>query len=146
MIELKTIIAIVTFLLSTWLANPANKHIESIAVDLIRYGKEYNVDPVLLAVMAFHESSCRTDRVGALGEIGMFQVHGHHLKTCKAAGINPIGVECGAMLIDMDRRFCGSIEHGLWRYMSGSCKGTPRAKRKTKQRLNKVVRIKEKFK
>ena len=136
---------IVLFLLSGWLANPANKHAEDIARDIDRYGAKYNVDPALLAVMAYQESSMRTDRVGALGEIGMFQVHGRSRKACAAAGIQPLGVECGAFLIDMNRRYCGSMKRGLYRYMSGGCRGTPRARRKTAARLRKVERLKARF-
>jgi len=137
---------IVLFLLSGWIANPATKHAVEIAKDFDRYGAQYDVDPVLLAVMAYQESSMRTDRVGKLGEVGMFQVHGRSKKACKAAGIQPLGVECGAFLIDMNRRFCGSMKRGLYRYMSGDCRGTPRARRKTSARLRKVERLKARFK
>lgn len=136
---------IVLFLLSGWLSNPANKHAEDIARDFDRYGAQYDVDPVLLAVMAYQESSMRTDRVGALGEVGMFQVHGLSHRACKAAGIQPLGVECGAFLLDMNRRYCGSMTRGLYRYMSGDCRGTPRARRKTAARLRKVYRLKARF-
>jgi hypothetical protein len=136
---------IVLFLLSGWLANPANDHAMQIASDLDRYGEKYDVDPILLAVMAYQESSMRTDRVGDLGEVGMFQVHGLSRRACKAAGIQPLGVECGAFLLDMNRRFCGSMKRGLHRYMSGDCRGTPRARRKTAARLQKVERLKARF-
>lgn len=136
---------IVLFLLSGWLANPANTSAEKYAAEFDRYGEHYNVDPILLAVMAYQESSMISERIGALGEVGMFQVHGHHRGACVDAGINPFGVECGAFLVDMDRRYCGSLKKGLYRYMSGSCKGTPRAKRKTDARLRKAKYLREKF-
>jgi len=137
---------IVLFLLSGWIANPANDHAMEIAGDFDRYGEKYDVDPILLAVMAYQESSMRSDRVGSLGEVGMFQVHGLSRRACKAAGIQPLGVECGAFLLDMNRRFCGSMKRGLYRYMSGDCRGTPRARRKTAARLRKVDRLKARFK
>lgn len=107
-------------------------------------GERYNVDPSLLVTWSFYESSFRTDAKGALGEVGLFQVHGKHRKAC--GGEQDLStargqVMCGAMLIDMDRRYCGSLERGLWRYASGRCRGTPRARRITAFRLRRWSRL-----
>lgn len=109
-------------------------------------GERYDIDPSLLVTWSFYESSFRTNAEGALGEIGLFQVHGKHRKACE--GEHDLStargqVMCGAMLIDMDRRFCGSLERGLWRYASGRCRGTPRARRITAFRLRRWGKLKE---
>ena len=145
MIGVKTITAIILILLQSWPKNPAHKNVDQLARDFMKYSVKYNIDPVLLAVVGFHESSLRTDQVGGLGEVGMFQVHGRHRGICEAANISPLGVECGALLLDMDTRFCGSVRDGLHRYMSGSCDGTPRARRMTKFRLRRVKALKGKI-
>jgi hypothetical protein len=90
-----------------------------------KYGEQYDVDPTLLVNWGYREASLRIDRVGTRGEIGICQAHGKHLRTCKAAGLDVKtwegGIHCMAMLIDMDRRWCGSLEGGLRRYSTGSC-------------------------
>lgn len=115
-----------------------------LAEQFVSAGERYGLDPALLVVWSFGESSLRGDAKGALGEIGLFQVHGKHRQACEGAGIEPRGVECGAFLIDMDRRFCGGLERGLMRYASGKCSGTPRAKRIMKRRLRQVLSLKRK--
>lgn len=139
------ILAILTHLLSTWPANPANAEKVSLSENIVRLSEKYGVDPVLLTVMGYQESSMRRDLKGALGEVGMYQVHGKSKGACIAEKIDPRGVECGAFLIDMNTRFCGSVERGLYRYMSGSCRGTPRAKRKAAHRLKKAERLRRMF-
>jgi hypothetical protein len=136
---------IIMFLLSTWPANPSYLHADELAQEFEEHGAKYNVDPVLLVVMAYQESSITRDAVGALGEVGYFQVHGKSRKACEAANLDPLGIECGAMLLDMNRRYCGSMERGLHRYMSGFCAGTPRARRKTESRLKKAEMLRKKF-
>lgn len=112
---------------------------QDMATYFVDASEEYDIDPVLLVVWAFGESSLKTTAKGALGEVGVFQVHGRSRKACEQAGISLIGakgqVNCGAMLIDMSRRFCGSLRQGLYRYASGNCHGTPRAIRITRRRL-----------
>lgn len=118
---------------------------ETISQHFVDAGERYSVDPFLLVTWSFYESSFRMDADGALGEVGLFQVHGKHRKACE--GEHDLStargqVMCGAMLIDMDRRFCGSLERGLWRYASGRCRGTPRARRITAFRLKRWSRLK----
>ena len=102
-------------------------------------GDRYNVPPTLLVYWTYRESSLKTDAVGALGEIGLGQVHGVVRQRCEDGGYDPAtyrgGIYCTAMLMDESRRFCGSLERGLVRYASGSCKGTARTRKKIKQRI-----------
>jgi hypothetical protein len=139
--------AIIFILLSTTpnrlLYRDANAR-DTMSRHFVDAGERYNIEPSLLVTWSFYESSFRVDAEGALGEVGLFQVHGKHLKACE--GEHDLStargqVMCGAMLIDMDRRFCGSLERGLWRYASGRCMGTPRARRITAFRLRRLERL-----
>lgn len=114
------------------------------AREFVNAGEKYNVDPILLVIWSFGESSLKMDAKGALGEVGLFQVHGRHREMCSGFDLETMRgqIECGAMLIDMDRRYCGSMERGLMRYASGRCSGTPRAKRIVKRRLKQWKRWK----
>lgn len=121
---------------------------EEMARHFVEAGEEYDIDPVLLVVWAFGESSLKTTAEGALGEVGIFQVHGAARNSCEQAGMELGGTSarvqilCGAMLIDMSRRYCGSLRAGLYRYASGSCHGTLRAIRITRRRLRQWTKYK----
>ena len=98
---------------------------EEVAGYFEQYGERYDLEPTLLVHWAYRESSLRIDRTGKLGEVGICQAHGKHFRTCKAAGLDVStwegGIHCLAFLMDMDRRYCGSLEAGLRRYSTGSC-------------------------
>lgn len=89
--------------------HPLNRDAElrtEIAGYFVEAGTEYNIDPVLLVVWSFGESSLRPDaKKGKLNEIGMFQVHGVAKKICERMGLDvstPSGqIMCGAGLFDM---------------------------------------------
>jgi hypothetical protein len=124
---------------------------EEMAQYFVEAGEEYDLPPSLLVVWAFGESSLKTTAKGELGEIGIFQVHGRAKQTCRQAGVDLESargqIRCGALLIDMSRRYCGSlrgvksIRRGLYRYASGQCNGTPRAIRITRRRLRQWNRL-----
>lgn len=147
MIGIGTVTTIITFLLSTWPNNPSNNEdtIDEIAAECVWRGKEYGLDPVLLAVIGFHESSLRKEAEGKAGEVGIMQVHGKARKACENASISPFGVGCGAFLLNKYRNECGSIRRGLNRYMSGSCNGTPRSIRGTNMRLYRAAKLRKKY-
>lgn len=88
-------------------------------------GERYDIPPTLLVYQYYREASLEIDRVGKLGEVGLPQVHGVARRRCEDAGYDPTtwrgGIYCGAMLLDDSRRFCGSLERGYARHMSGSC-------------------------
>lgn len=121
-------------------SHPLNRDaelLENVAGYFEQYGEQYNIDPTLLIHWAYRESSLRVDRTGKLGEVGICQAHGKHHRTCKAEGLDVEtwegGIHCLAMLMDMDRRFCGSLERGLRRYSTGSCyRGEKFVKRRLK--------------
>lgn len=98
----------------------------------------YYVDARLLVYWGYKESSLSKKKISRLGAVGLFQVRGAHRKACEDAGLNPLGVDCGAYLIATDRYECGDLERGLNRYASGSCNGTPRSNRLVKYILQKI--------
>lgn len=104
-------------------------------------GPEFESTAGFMLLWAYEESSLRIDRVGSRGEVGYCQAHGKARATCEVAGYDPTtrrgGVWCMALLMGMGQRKCGSFKRGLYWYASGSCNGTPRAKRITERRLRK---------
>lgn len=115
-----------------------------IAGEFIESAEKWDMSPELLAIWAFGEASFSTDRVGSLGEIGLFQVHGGAQRRCEQYGLDlstSTGqIECGAYLFAMGRDRCGSLEGGLRWYACGDCEGTQRAKRIVKYRMQKAGR------
>lgn len=112
---------------------------EILALEFLSASEEHSVDPVLLVIMGYRESSFRQGSRGDLGEIGVMQVHGQSRKICEASGLDIKSrldnIRCGALLIAMNTRYCGSLNRGLYRYACGKCRGSPRAIRKMNWRL-----------
>lgn len=117
---------------------------ETVAQHAIEAGEAKGLDPYLLIYWAYQESRLKPDAVGkhpnpsgkVVKEKGICQVHGKARKTCDAAGLDVTtyagGFRCLALLLDMGRRYCGSLEKGARWYMSGSCH---KAKEKAERRL-----------
>jgi hypothetical protein len=128
--------------------HPLNKNPElrsDVAGYFEHYGARHSIDPALLVYWAYRESSIRIDRTGLLGEKGICQAHGRHLRTCKRAGLDvgtwEGGIACMALLMDTDRTWCGSLEKGLRRYSTGSCeRGEKFVRRRLKAWKRKVGR------
>jgi hypothetical protein len=122
---------------------------EALASEVVSAAEKYDVDPVLLTLWGYFESTLHQRARGKLGEIGIMQVHGKSRAACKAAGLDVMqrdeNIECGALLMDMNRRYCGSMYRGLLRYASGRCEGTPRARRKVSWRLRELDRWKRRL-
>jgi hypothetical protein len=101
--------------------------------------EQYDIPAPLLARWGYEESSLRRKAVGPKRALGVGQVRRIGRRLCRVEGYDPLswrgGIFCMAMLMDMGRRVCGSLERGLFWYASGSCKGTPRARRVTRGRL-----------
>jgi soluble lytic murein transglycosylase-like protein len=120
-----------------------------LSYEIDRAAMEFDIDPVLLTLWAYLESSFDQSSRGKLGEIGLMQVHGQSRKICESAGLDVMkrsdNIECGALLMDMNRRYCGSMYRGLLRYASGRCEGTPRARRKVSWRLRELDRWKRRL-
>ena len=122
---------------------------EVLAEEILESAEKYNIDPVLLTLWGYFESSLNQRARGKLGEVGIMQVHGKSRAACKAAGLDVMqrdeNIECGALLIDMNRRYCGSMYRGLLRYSYKKCSGSPRAIRKVSWRLRELDRWKRRL-
>lgn len=123
---------------------------EEVARAALEATEAKNLSPYLLAYWAWQESRLRPDAVGShpnpqgqiVKERGICQVHGMARRTCEGAGLDVTtyrgGFQCLALLLDMGRRYCGSLEKGARWYMSGSCH---KAKEKAARRLRAVDRV-----
>lgn len=123
---------------------------ERYAGHAIAAGSKYKVDPDLLIVWFFNESSLNPKAEGTRGEIGVSQIHGKRNRSiCKAAGHSlntPRGqFMCGALLIDMGRRACGDLKRGLYTYACRTCSGCPRGIRAYNYRKNQLERLRQKY-
>lgn len=120
--------------------NKDPEQLEHVAGYFAGAGARYDIEPSLVAYWAYRESSLRVDLVGSLGEVGYAQAHGQARRTCVAAGFDVEsrrgGAYCIALLLDMGRRRCGSLQRGAVWVASGNCKGSLRTREKIKSRLN----------
>ena len=122
---------------------------EALASEVISAAEKYDVDPILLTLWGYFESTLYQRARGKLGEVGVMQVHGKSRSVCESVGLDVMkrseNIECGAILMDMNRRYCGSMDRDLLRYASGRCNGTPRAIRKVSWRLRELDRWKRRL-
>ena len=78
----------------------------------------YELPPLFLAALVYRESSLRTNARGALGELGLGQLHGVAAEGCAmdtAAG----QLECCARWLRKQIDRCGSLSGGFSLYASG---------------------------
>jgi hypothetical protein len=96
----------------------------------------HGFDAVLLAVWAYAESSYMPEATGALGAVGLLQVHGPALEGCADLETPAGQMDCGARWMRGRVDHCGGdLRRGLLAYASGSCGGTARARRQVDYRL-----------
>jgi len=104
--------------------NRRPERLESFAADVVQVATEYDLDPYLLAAMAWHETRFMNNRVGRLGERGVVQVHGVGARRCDFS--TPLGsLKCGAAWLRGRIDVCGSVRRGLNAYATGRCKVLP---------------------
>jgi hypothetical protein len=109
----------------------------AVFVDELRAtGAAHDVDPALLAVVSFLESSWMTTAKGGIGEIGILQVHGVAADGCEL--VTRRGqLDCGAKALRKSFEACGSWPGALTMYATGQCKPrTDRVKRLIEYRMN----------
>jgi hypothetical protein len=115
-----------------------------LAAEIIEAANRYNLDPYLVFQTAIAESGLYTDIEGPGGEIGIMQLHGAALTTCKHDMDTRQGqLLCGArwLRINLDR--CGSITGAITGYISGSCFArTETTQGKVNFRVAEIERIK----
>ena len=109
---------------------------------LIEVAEAEGIDPALFVAMAFLESSFDYKAVGAIGELGLVQVHGKAKRGCDlstprgqaecgARWLTVVSEDCGKAVI-LDKEKClktgskGACSGGLSGYASGSCAASDR--------------------
>jgi len=133
--------------------HPLNQNVELrevVASDMVHAGKRYGIPPDLLTVWFFEESSLRINAVGKKKEFGISQIHPCNFELCRSLGYSLDDSKgqmmCGAAIMDIGIRKCGTLTRGLWFYASNrGCPGTDRAKRITARRLRRVERLAKKL-
>ena len=94
------------------------------AIDLIpeilRVGKKYNVCPIMITITISHESSFKSDVVGAIGEIGLMQVHGVAAKGFNLKKVRD-QLEAGTRTLKMGLQRCDDVQEVFNYYMTGNC-------------------------
>lgn len=107
------------------------------------YSAIHAFDPIVPVVVISCESAWHTDRPGAIGEIGLMQVHGacaHGYDLTVPEQQIQAGIACLAKARDA----CdGSLRQTLTMYQSGSCKARTA---RTKRRIGYRMRIIEEWK
>jgi len=108
-------------------------------------GGLYNIEPELLAVMAYFETVYRTNLKGDSGKShGILQVGKQGRRACECNMDTLQGqVDCGACWLDTGRTWCGSLEGGLCAYINGDCKCTTL---KSKRAYQRRIKLLERFK
>jgi|GEM_PF-4135774 len=100
---------------------PAEVRARLLAATIAVEAARYDLDPLLLVAVAAHESMFRRDAVGALGELGIFQIKRNTLATrgfdhlSDAGLMQPrINVHLGARHLAHVRRLCGNAPPIAW--------------------------------
>jgi hypothetical protein len=111
----------------------------------------FDIDKFELAGVFYFESSFdyTAESKSKLKEYGLGQVHGRAKNACSKNGYSLHNIKgqvmCTAYLLNKLKKDCGgSSTRGMYKYMSGKCKGTPRAKRMLRYRRNKLRKVKRK--
>ncbi len=120
-----------------------------LASHIVEAGEQYGIDPILLTVWTFHESSFRTSikSKSKLKEFGLMQVHGVVKFVCE----NELDISlstargqlmCGAFTIRRYIETCGSLKGALGKYANGRC---GYAQKLVSQRLNEADCFRQKY-
>lgn len=99
---------------------------DKLAGEIVDAAKVYNLDPILITMLAYFESSFHTSDTGGIGEVGIMQMHGRAVTTCPHDVTTRAGqILCGARWFRLALIKCEDDEAAaLTAYASGSC--TPR--------------------
>jgi hypothetical protein len=94
---------------------------EEMANAIVGASRAHGVPPLLLTMLVYNESTFETDAKGALGEVGLTQVHGLAKRECS---LDTAGgqLDCGSRWLAQWYQDCGnSWERALTGYASGKC-------------------------
>lgn len=116
--------------------------LRAIALEMIRAGRAHGVDPWLLAAMAYRESGLNPDAIGAVGEVGVLQLHPRSARGRRAlAACARAPSRCTAAVIWLAAEGlaasiarCGSEPAALGAYNRGHCGVTSYSRRVLRQR------------
>lgn len=116
--------------------------LRAIALEMIRAGRIHGVDPWLLAAMAYRESGLNPDAIGAVGEVGVLQLHPRSARGRRAlAACARAPSRCTAAVIWLAAEGlaasiarCGSEPAALGAYNRGHCGATSYSTRVLRQR------------
>lgn len=97
---------------------------------ILASSNRHNVDPWLVAALAWHETRWHPNAVGPVGEFGLIQLHPRSpwgreaRKLCRHTS----KMDCEALTVDIGVRTlaasiktCGNVAEGLGRYNTGKC-------------------------
>jgi membrane-bound lytic murein transglycosylase MltF len=94
-------------------------HVESVA----RWSLHYDVDPLLVATIVSLESSWRSVAVGALGELGLMQVHADKAKAGYDLTDADQQIQAGTRWLRTCIEVCdGDVQRGVNMYATGHCR------------------------
>lgn len=116
--------------------------LRAIALEMIRAGRAHGVDPWLLAAMAYRESGLNPDAIGAVGEVGVLQLHPRSARGRRAIAARARAPSrCTAAVIWLAAEGltaslarCGSEPAALGAYNRGHCGATSYSARVLRQR------------
>jgi hypothetical protein len=96
----------------------------------------------LLAVWAYHESAGRSvvgDHGAACGVLQLHEVARQGVPCAEILADRRVGLRLGLAWMRRMAEQCGSVPAGLRAYASGTCAGTPRARRLVESRLREAL-------
>jgi membrane-bound lytic murein transglycosylase MltF len=113
------------------------QRVNELAVLLTHAAERYELDPYLLAALAIRESGLNPDAKGAVGELGLMQLHPYSAPGVRARWVckraprdctRAVVFEAAAHLRTQLRR-CGGLEYALTAYNCGTCGSSDYARR-----------------
>lgn len=112
---------------------------------IVEASAEYGLDPFLMTVIMFCESSFKMSAVGKLGEVGLGQVHGLAARGCDLSTERG-QVQCTARWLAYARSLCnGSDKQMIARYATGrTC--DPPADSRLERLVNYRLRLRRRMK
>jgi len=94
---------------------------DNMARAIVTAAREHNIPPTLLTTITYLESTFDITAKGALGEIGLTQVHGTAAKGCELETIKG-QLDCGARWLETQYQKCGTWKGALTAYATkGMC-------------------------
>lgn len=115
---------------------------KEMAEAIVSAARKHEVPPLLLTTIIYHESTFETSAKGALGEIGLMQVHGLAARGCDLQTLEG-QLDCGAEWLAHFYPKCQTWKGAVTAYGTrGSCVATtPRNEDKMRYRLKQWAKV-----